>query len=194
MQWQQQYSMHDTDSRIYALHKTDGDRGSLCFPPFPSVRLSFSVCSRPISRSPTLSSSPSVYICFASSYADNAPVMGWSKSKVSIIYSLSASTDQSVVEKAPPKLTLSGAVMVHGMSPVVLVLHVWEEGWFTWSGFGDGETVLLSLLGLAPEGGRDNRDHHKAETKSAYKERLSGGTDATAAVSLFTAPERWHSI
>lgn len=43
MPWQQQqqrYSMHDTDSRIYARHKTaDGDRGSLrrpsCPPPPP---------------------------------------------------------------------------------------------------------------------------------------------------------------
>ena len=39
-----------------------------------------------------------------------------------------------------------------------------------------------------------SRDHHKAETKSTNKERLSGGTDATAAVLHFTPPERWHSI
>lgn len=66
MQWEQQYSMHDTDSGIYALHKTDGDRGSLCFPLFP---LCGSLClSTPtqFSRSLTLSTSPSAacLLCF----------------------------------------------------------------------------------------------------------------------------------
>lgn len=42
MQRQQQYCMHDTDRRIYALHKTtDGDRGSLCFPSFPKYDIVF---------------------------------------------------------------------------------------------------------------------------------------------------------
>lgn len=92
-QRQRRYSMHDTDSRIYAGHKTkDGDKGSLCWPPDPLCD-SLSLSAPP---PPTLHS---VYLCFALSFFDNDPVMGLSKSKVAIFYGLSVSIDCWIGEK-----------------------------------------------------------------------------------------------